>query len=142
MVEAGVIFTLLPGSIFFLGHRQYPPAREIIQKGGTIALASDFNPGSSMTRSLPLMMTLACIYMGLSWEEALTAVTLNAAKALNRHNRLGSLEAGKQADIILWDAPSAHYLPYHFGENLVCAVFKRGNLVFKKSECSSENDHD
>jgi imidazolonepropionase len=142
MTEAGVIFVLLPGSIFFLGHNQYPPARRIIQAGGSIALATDFNPGSSMTRSLPLMMTLACIYMGLNADEALTSVTLNPAKALNRESRLGSIEVGKQADIVLWDAPSHHYLPYHFGENLACAVFKKGELVYKKNEYTKVIDDD
>lgn len=129
MIEAGVIFTLLPGAVFFLGHDKYPPARKIIDQGGVIALATDFNPGSSMTRSLPMMMTLACVFMGMNADEVLAAVTLNAAQSLNRADRLGSIEAGKQADLVLWDAPSHHYIPYHYGENMVSAVFKKGEVV-------------
>ena len=133
MVEAGVIFNLLPGAVFFLGHNKYPPARKIIEGGGIIALATDFNPGSSMTRSLPLMMTLGCVFMGMDADEALCAVTLNAARSLKREDRIGSLEAGKQADIVLWDAPGHQYIPYHYGENLVQAVFKGGDLVYQTS---------
>jgi len=142
MIQAGVIFDLLPGAVFFLGHDQYPPARKIIEKGGTIALATDFNPGSSMTRSLPLMMTIACVYMRMTADEVLTAVTLNAAKSLNREHRLGSIESGKQADAVVWNAPSHHYLPYHYGENLVCGVFKNGEPVYKKTECPIGKDND
>jgi len=130
MVEKGVVFDLLPGAVFFLGHEFYPPARKIIKKGGIIALATDFNPGSSMTRSLPLIMTLGCIYMGMNADEALSAVTLNAAKSLKRDKMIGSLEPGKQADIVLWDAPGHEYIPYHYGENRVNAVFKKGELVY------------
>ncbi len=129
MVESGVVFTLLPGAVFFLGHTKYPPARRIIERGGTIALATDFNPGSSMTRSLPLMMTLACVYMGMNAEEALCAVTLNAARSLARDDTIGSIELGKQADLTLWNAPGYQYIPYHYGENLVKAVFKKGELL-------------
>ncbi len=138
MIEAGVIFTLLPGAVFFLGLKKYPPARTIIDKGGIVALATDFNPGSSMTRSLPMMMTIACIYMEMNADEALTAVTLNAAKALNRERKIGSIETGKQADLVIWNAPSHQYIPYHYAENLVCGVFKNGQLVYKKVECPVE----
>ena len=129
MAEAGVIFNLLPGAVFFLGHSKYPPARKIIDRGGVIALATDFNPGSSMSRSLPLMMTLGCVYMGLNADEALCAVTINAAKSICREDRIGSLEAGKQADIVLWDAPGHDYIPYNYGENLVAQIYKRGRLI-------------
>jgi len=135
MIAAGTVFTLLPGAVFFLGHDKYPPARKIIEKGGVIALATDFNPGSSMTRSLPLMMTIACIEMGMNADEALAAVTLNAAKSLGRHHKIGSLEPGKQADLVIWNAPGHEYIPYHYGENLVCGVFKKGEPVFKRAEC-------
>jgi len=129
MIEAEVVFTLLPGAVFFLGHDKYPPARKIIDRGGVIALATDFNPGSSMTRSLPLMMTLACVFMGMNADEVLAAVTINAAKSLNRDDKLGSIEPGKQADLVLWDAPSHHYIPYHYGENMALKVFKKGKLI-------------
>ena len=135
MIEAGVIFNLLPGAVFFLGHDKYPPARKIIDKGGLIALSTDFNPGSSMTRSLPLIMTIACIFMGMNADEVLNAVTLNAAKSLNRADRIGSIEIGKQADLVIWNAPSHEYIPYNYGENLAYGVFKNGELVYKKTEC-------
>jgi len=134
MAEAGVVFNLLPGAVFFLGQDNYPPARKIIDKGGIIALATDFNPGSSMTRSLPMIMTIACVYMRMTADEVLAAVTLNAAKSVNREDRIGSIESGKQADLTIWNAPSHHYLPYHYGENLVCGVFKKGIPVYKKIE--------
>ena len=137
MVEAGVVFTLLPGAVFFLGRDKYPPARKIIERGGMVALATDFNPGSSMTRSLPLMMTLGCVYMGMNADEALTAVTLNAARSICRDERLGTIEPGKQADLVLWEAPGHEYLPYHYGENLARLVFKRGEI--ENSELRIEN---
>jgi imidazolonepropionase len=130
MIEAGVIFNLLPGSVFFLGGQKYPPARKIIAQGGIIALSTDFNPGSSMTRSLPLMMTIACTQMKMTAEEALCAVTLNPARSLCREQIIGSIEVGKQADIALWEAPDYDYIPYHYGESLVRMVFKRGELDF------------
>ncbi|MBC8203903.1 imidazolonepropionase [bacterium] len=142
MIEAGVVFNLLPGAVFFLGHTKYPPARKIIDKGGIIALSTDFNPGSSMTRSLPLMMTIACVYMGMSADEALASVTLNAARSVKRNNIIGSLEAGKQADIVLWDIPGHDYIPYHYGENLVNCVFKKGRLVYRKPECGDNREFD
>ena len=129
MVDKDVIFNLLPGAVFFLGHDKYPPARKIIERGGKIALATDYNPGSSYTRSLPLMMTIAGSFMKMNADELLFAVTMNAARSLKRDDRIGSIEPGKQADIVLWDAPSHEYIPYHYGENLVRMVFKRGEIV-------------
>ena len=134
MVEKGVVFTLLPGAVFFLGHDKYPPARKIIEKGGIIALATDYNPGSSMTRSLPMMMTLACIYMKMNADEALAAITLNAARALEMDSVIGSIETGKQADLALWDAAGHDYIPYHYAENLVSAVFKKGRLIYNERQ--------
>ena len=142
MVAAGVIFNLLPGAVFFLGHHKYPPARDIITRGGLIALSTDFNPGSSMTRSLPLIMTIACIFMGMNADEVLSAVTINAAKSLNRADRIGSIEIGKQADLVIWNAPTHEFIPYNYGENLVCGVFKNGELVYKKTECDIRLDND
>lgn len=139
MVERGVIFNLLPGAVFFLGHTKYPPARKIIDKGGIIALSTDFNPGSSMTRSLPLMMTLACVYMGMTADEVLAAVTLNAARSLNREKIIGSVEVGKRADVVLWEAPGHEYIPYHYGENLVYCTFKKGHLAYQKPPMRRED---
>ncbi|MCZ8518165.1 MULTISPECIES: imidazolonepropionase [Paenibacillus] len=125
MAQRGVIAVLLPGTSFFL---RKPPAhaREMISAGVPVALATDRNPGSSPTESLPLIMNLACLGMGMTPEEVLAACTINAAHAVGRASRIGSIEAGKQADLVLFDAPSVTYLQYHFGVNLVHTVIKRG----------------
>jgi imidazolonepropionase len=122
------IATVLPGVSFFL-HYGYPPARKIIDAGVPLALASNFNPGSCMSFSMPLMMTIACTQMGLSPEEAITASTLNGAAALGLSDKVGSIEPGKQADIILYDIPDYRYLPYFFGTNLVSTVIKKGTIL-------------
>ena len=126
--EAGVVATLLPGVSFFLRHG-YAPARALIDGGVPVALASDFNPGSCMSFSMPLMMTIACTQMGMSPEEALTASTLNAAAALNLSSTLGSIEAGKQADLLVADVPDYRFLAYHFGTNHVSTVVKNGTIL-------------
>ncbi len=123
--DAGTVAVLLPGVDFFLGHR-YADARALIEAGVPVALATDFNPGSCMSYSMPLMMTLACTQMRMTPEEVLTASTLNAAAALGLSDRIGSLEPGKQADILLLDIPHYRFLPYHFGENHVARVIKKG----------------
>ena len=101
----------------------------MIDKGLAVALASDLNPGSCYTQSVPLMIALATIYMGLSIEETITALTLNGAAALDRADSIGSLEAGKQADLILLDAPNYRHLSYHFAMNLVDTVIKKGRIL-------------
>jgi imidazolonepropionase len=125
---SGAIATVLPGVSFFL-HYGYPPARNIIDAGVPLAIASNFNPGSCMSYSLPLMMTIACTHMGLTPEEAITATTLHGAAALGLADRLGSIEVGKQADMILYDIPDYRHLVYHFGENHVAKVIKRGTYL-------------
>ncbi len=123
--RSDVVAGLLPGVSFNLGHA-YAPARKLIDAGAAVALATDFNPGSCMSYSVPLMMTIACTQMKMTPEEALTASTLNAAAALNLSDTVGSLEPGKRADIALLRIPGYTYLPYHFGENHVAAVVKDG----------------
>lgn len=129
MKEKGVIPVVLPGTTFMLGLKKYAPARRMIDAGLPVALATDFNPGTSFTESLPMIMTIACVKMKLTLAEALTSVTVNAACAVNRRDRIGSLEAGKQADIVIWDCPSYKHIPYHFGVNLARIVIKKGIVL-------------
>jgi imidazolonepropionase len=128
MANAGVVGVLLPGVSFFLNH-QYAPAREMIDAGVPVAIASDFNPGSCMSYSMPMMMTIACTHMKMSPEEAITASTLNAAAAINRSVEIGSIETGKKADIVVLKIPDYKFLPYHFGENHVETVIKDGVVL-------------
>jgi imidazolonepropionase len=128
MREGGVIATLLPGTAFFLG-LPYAPARKLIDAGLPVALATDCNPGSCMTENLPLIGSIACTQMKMTPAEVVTALTLNAAAALDRSDRLGSIEVGKQADLIVCDVPDYRQLFYHFGVNHVRHVIKAGRLV-------------
>ncbi|HEY9857105.1 MAG TPA: imidazolonepropionase [Stenomitos sp.] len=131
MARAGVVGTLLPGTAVFLGMREHAPARRMIELGVPVALATDFNPGSCYSESLPLMMSFACTQMKLTPAEALVAATINAAHAVSRSHRIGSLEIGKQADLVLWDADDYRMIPYHMGINLVKTVIKRGQVVHR-----------
>lgn len=131
--EKGVIAVLLPGTTFMLGLKTYAPARKMIDMKIPVALATDFNPGTSMTESLPIIMTIACVIMKMTPAEALTAATINAAYALKREKIIGSLDAGKQADIVIWDTPSYKHIAYHFGVNLVDTVIKKGIISYKKT---------
>lgn len=128
MAKAGTIATLLPGTSFFL-RGPYANAEAFKKAGCIVALSTDFNPGSSHTNSQALMMALGCMKMGMTFEESLTAVTLNTAAAIERAGDLGSLEPGKKADIAFLDAPSAFYLVYQWGINHVCDVMKAGDMV-------------
>ena len=126
--ESGTIATVLPGVSFFL-HCDYPPARKIIDAGIPLAIASNFNPGSCMSYSMPMMMTIACTQMSMTLEEAIAASTLNGAAALGLSEIIGSIEVGKQADIVLYDVPNYRYLAYHFGTNHVAKVIKHGTYL-------------
>mgnify|MGYP001770839206 FL=1 len=126
--EAGVVATLLPGVSFFLGHG-YAPARALIDAGVAVAIASDFNPGSCMSFSLPMMMTIACTQMRMTPEEAVTACTLNAAAALNLSSTVGSIEVGKRADLIVADVPDYRFLAYHVGVNPIVTTIKNGTIL-------------
>jgi imidazolonepropionase len=129
MAVKGVVATLLPGTAFFLFLGQYAPARKMIATGVRVALASDFNPGSCMTQNLPLITTIACTQMRMTPAEAILGITLHAAMALKKEKEIGSLEAGKQADLAILDIPDYRHLSYHFGINHVWKVIKKGKLV-------------
>jgi imidazolonepropionase len=131
MAEKGVTAILLPGASFFLSMKKIPPAREMIGKGVRVALATDSNPGSSMTESLPLIMTMGCTMYRMLPGEVIQATTIWAAKSMGRENDIGRLEAGKQADIAIFDIPNYRYLPYHFGVDHVDTVIKKGKVVYQ-----------
>ena len=132
MAEKGVTAVLLPGASFFLSMKKVPPVREMIEKGIRISIATDLNPGSSMTESLPLMMTMGCTMFKMIPKEVIQATTLHAAKSMGREKEIGSLEVGKQADILLLDIPNYRYLPYHFGVDHIEIVIKKGEIVYKR----------
>jgi len=134
MAEAGVIAVLLPGTAYFLHMQRYARARDMIAGGVPVALATDFNPGSCMTESLPLIMNLACTQMRMLPAEAITAATINAAWAIGEQDCVGSLEVGKQADVVVLDAPTHEHLCYHFGVNLVDTVVKNGKVVVESGQ--------
>ena len=122
------IATLLPGVSFFLDHG-YAPGRKLIDAGVPVAIASDFNPGSCMSFSMPLMMTIACTHMRMTPEEAITAATLNGAAAVDRSNVSGSIEVGKDADLVVADIPDYRDLAYQFGMNHVRRTIKAGTVL-------------
>ncbi|HEX5759167.1 MAG TPA: imidazolonepropionase [Thermoanaerobaculia bacterium] len=130
LAAAGVTAVLLPGTSFFLMKHRWAPARRLIEAGVPVALATDCNPGSSHTESMPTVVTLGVFELGLSIEEALTAATLNAACSLGLGAEIGSVEAGKRADLLLLDGPNLLHLAYHFGVNPVAAVVKDGCVVY------------
>ena len=129
MAEAGVIAVLLPGTAYFLHLGRYARARDMIAAGVPVALATDFNPGSCVTESMPLMLNMACTQMRMLPAEAITAATINAAWAIGEEDCAGSLEVGKQADILVLDAHTHEHLCYHFGVNLVETVVKNGKVM-------------
>jgi imidazolonepropionase len=129
---AGVQPVLLPGSVYALGSSRYPNAREMIQAGLAVVLATDFNPGSSPTPSMPMILSLACTQMKMTPAEAITAATINAAYSLGRGGDIGSLEAGKQADFVIHDCPDYREIAYFFGAPLVQAVYLEGRPVWAR----------
>jgi imidazolonepropionase len=128
MAKGGVTAMCLPATSFYLGV-DFAPARRMIDMGIPVATASDFNPGSCPSLNLQFVMNLACIRYRLLPEEVLTAVTINPACAINRGDRVGTLEVGKQADMVIWDAPDMEMLCYRFGSNLASRVIKKGKIV-------------
>lgn len=127
LARSGTIATLLPLTAFSL-NEPYAPGRRMIDAGCAVALASDLNPGSCFSSSIPLLFALACIQMKLTPEEALTALTINGAAALGREKKVGSIDVGKKADLVLLKFPSYKFLPYHIGMNIVDTVIKDGVL--------------
>ena len=122
---------LLPGVSFFLMLEKRAPARKLVEAGAVVALASDFNPGTSMTESMLFILQLGVLTLKLSIEEALNAITANGAYAIRRHDEVGSLEPDKKMDLVLCDVPSFPHLVYHLGVNPVTHVIKNGALVVK-----------
>jgi imidazolonepropionase len=126
--KSSCVATVLPGASFFL-NQPYAPARSIIEANIPLAIATDFNPGSAMCFSMPMMMTIACTQTSMTPEEAITAATLNGAAALGLAGEIGSIEVGKQADIVLYDVPHYRFLPYHYAFNHVWRVLKNGTVL-------------
>ncbi len=127
MAEAGTVACCLPATSFYLGST-YAPVRNMIRAGVPVALASDFNPGSCPSLNLQFVINLGCMRYKMTPEEVLTAVTLNAAAAIARAETIGSVEKGKLADLVIWDAPDLDYLAYRMGSNLTRIVIKKGKV--------------
>ena len=128
MAEAGVVATLLPLTAFAL-KEPYAPARKFIEAGCAVALATDLNPGSCFSGSIPLTIALACIYMNMSIEETITALTLNGAAALDLAQEIGTIEVGKRGDLIMLSSDNYRVLPYYVGMNCVTTTIYRGSIV-------------
>jgi imidazolonepropionase len=129
LAKSGTIAVLLPGTTFFINLDNYAPATRFKETGVPIALSTDCNPGSSMTESMQVIQTLSCLYLDLTPAESLTASTLNAACAIDRGDRLGTLEPGKQADMVIWDCSDYRGIAYHYAVNLARTVIKKGKVV-------------
>jgi len=134
VAEAGtpVVATLLPVTTWFLMKEHHAPARAFIDAGVPVAIGTDFNPGTSPTPSLTLAMSFACVNLGMSPDEVLAAVTINAARALGLEDEVGSLEPGKLADLVIWRVPTTARIPYHPGADLVRTVIKRGRVILDR----------
>lgn len=126
--------TLLPGCDFHLGLKEYAPARALIDAGAIVALATDYNPGTSPTVSMPMILSLACTQLRTTPAEAIAAATINAACALRREHSVGSLEVGKQADLAIFDVEDYREIPYYFGVNKCWMTVKRGQIIFPRSD--------
>jgi imidazolonepropionase len=129
LAEAGVQPVLLPGSVYSLGKTRYPPAREMVEAGLAVVLATDFNPGSSPTPSMPMILSLAATQMKMTPAECMTAATINAACSLNRGDKIGSLESGKLANFALYDCADYREIAYYFGVSQTHSVYVRGEKV-------------
>ena len=130
LAASDTVANLLPATSFFLMSPRYAPARTLIEKGAIVSLSTDCNPGTSMTESMQMVMQLATLQMKMTVEESLTAATLNGAYSLRLSSEVGSIEEGKRADFVVIGAPSYLHLVYHFGVNLVSAVFRDGIEVY------------
>ena len=127
--QTGIVAVLLPGAVFNLGLTRYAPSREMIEEGVAVALATDFNPGSSPTPSMQMILSIACTQMRMTPAEAVTAATINAAHSLGSEGRIGSLEPGKQADVVVFDCSDYRQIPYFYGINHALVVIKSGRVV-------------
>jgi imidazolonepropionase len=129
LAKSQTVATLLPGCDFHLGLAQYAPARKLIDAGAIVALATDYNPGTSPTMSMPMILSLACTQLRMTPAEAITAATINAAYALRREKLVGSLGVGKLADLAVFEVADYREIPYYFGMNNCWMTMKRGVVV-------------
>jgi imidazolonepropionase len=129
LAKSGTVAVLLPGTTFSLGGTRYAPARKLIEAGATVALSTDCNPGSSYTESLGIIVSLAVLQLKMTTAEALSAITVNAAAAVDRAGKIGRLVPGLLADLVVWEMNDYRELPYHYGVNLVSKVIKRGKVA-------------
>lgn len=132
LAKSDVTCTMLPGCCFHLGLAHYGPARQLIDAGAIVGLATDFNPGTSPTLSMPMIFSLACTQMRMTPAEAIAAATINAAYSLVRHDRIGSLEVGKFADLAVFDVADYREIPYYFGVNHCVLTMKRGRVIYSR----------
>jgi imidazolonepropionase len=130
LARSNVVAVLVPGSNFHLGSRAHPAARNLIEAGAAVALATDFNPGTSPTLNMQFILSLACTALRMTPAEAIAASTINAAYSLRRAQRLGSLEPGKQADLAIMDVGDYREIPYHFAWNHCVMTVKRGRIIY------------
>jgi imidazolonepropionase len=129
LVKSKTVATLLPGCDFHLGNKHYAPARKLVDAGAIVALATDYNPGTSPTLSMPMILSLACTQLRMTPAEAISAATINAAYSLRREKQIGSLEVGKLADLAVFDVADYREIPYYFGMNTCWMTIKRGVVV-------------
>ena len=129
---SNTVATLLPGCDFHLGLKKYAPARELIDAGAIVALATDYNPGTSPTVSMAMILSLACAQLRMTPAEAITAATINGAYALRRETKIGSLEVGKQADFAVFEVADYREIPYYFGVNACVMTVKRGRVIYAR----------
>jgi imidazolonepropionase len=129
LTASRTVAVLLPGTSFSLRSKLYAPARKLIESGAIVALATDCNPGSSYSENLPFMTTLASLHYRMTAAEAITAVTVNAACAIGKQDKIGRLEPGLQADMVIWDMEDYREMPYHYAVNLVSQVIKKGKVI-------------
>jgi imidazolonepropionase len=132
MAASKTVAVLLPGTSYSLGHGHFAPARKMIDNGVAVAISTDCNPGSNYSESLPMMISFAATHLRMTAAEAFTAVTVNAACAIDMGAQIGMLISGLPADLVIWDMDDYRELPYHYGVNLVSAVIKRGQVVLQR----------
>jgi imidazolonepropionase len=132
LASSNVVATLLPGCSFYLGLSHYAPARKLLAAGAAVALATDYNPGTSPTLSLPMVMSLGCTQMRMTPAETIAATTINPAYTLRRHTHIGSIEIGKYADLAIFDVEDYREIPYYFGVNCCAMTMKRGEVVYTR----------
>jgi imidazolonepropionase len=132
LARSRTVATLLPGCDFYLGWKNYAPARKLIEAGAIVALATDYNPGTSPTVSMPMVLSLACTQLRMTPAEAITAATINTAYALKREKRIGSLEKGKQADLAVFEVEDYREIPYYFGMQRCWMTMKSGEIIYMR----------